>query len=245
MSMKREARHAKKQILEQLSALRDEGKVQLHLLSLDAKQRWLELEKQVSKLESSVDHEGEKAVEILQRAAHDLTQNLTEFMTQHLNHGAGLLTSARSLMSTHVRACSPDDSLAQAAQLMWNNDCGAIAVLADDRVVAVITDRDVCMATFTQGRAPSQLHVQGAMSKQLFSCAPDASIASVLATMADKHVRRLPVVSEDARLLGIISLADVARWAKSVTNPAVDAAVIETLGSISGHAPHKLPSAAE
>jgi CBS domain-containing protein len=245
MSLKRDTRHAKKQILEQLSALRDEGKVQLHLLSLDAKQRWLELEKQVMKLETSLDHEGEKAGEVLQQAAHDLTQKLTDFMTQHLNHGVGLLTSARSLMNAPVRACSPDDSLAQAAQLMWNNDCGAIPVLADDKVLAVITDRDVCMATFTQGKPPSQLQVKGAMSKQLFSCAPDASIASVLATMADKHVRRLPVVSDDAELVGIISLADVARWAKSLTNPAVDAALTETLGAISGHAPHKLPAAAE
>jgi CBS domain-containing protein len=245
MSFKRDTRRAKKEILEQLSALRDEGRVQLHLLSLDAKQRWLELEKQVTKLEASLDQEGEKAAEVLQQAAHDLRQKLTDFMTQHLNRGVGLLTSARSLMSTHVRACSPDDSLAQAAQLMWNNDCGAIPVLADDKVLAVITDRDVCMATFTQGRPPSQLQVKDAMSKQLFSCAPDASIASVLATMADKHVRRLPVVSGDAKLVGIISLADVARWAKSLTSPAVDAALTETLGAISGHAPHKLPSAAE
>lgn len=245
MSMKREARHAKQQILEQLTTLRDEGKVQLHLLSLDAKKRWSELEEQINGLERQTDQEGDKAVGVLKEAASELARALNDFMTKHMDRSAGLLSNARSLMTEHVRSCSPDDSLTEAAQLMWNSDCGAIPVVADGRVVAVITDRDVCMAVFTQGRAPSELQVRGAMSKRLVTCAPDASIASVLATMADQRVRRLPIVSDDAKLLGVISLADVARWAKSLANATVDAAVIEALSSLSSHSPQKLPMAAE
>lgn len=98
MSIKREARHAKQQILEQLTALRDEGKVQLHLLSLDAKKRWGEIEEQINKLEFQADQEGEKAVGVLKETANELTHSLNEFMTKHMTRSAGLLSSARSLM---------------------------------------------------------------------------------------------------------------------------------------------------
>jgi CBS domain-containing protein len=166
-------------------------------------------------------------------------------MAKHMNHSVGLLTSVRTLMSSHVKACGPDDTLNEAAQLMWNSDCGAIPVVADAKVVGMITDRDVCMATFTQGRAPSELQVKSAMSKELFSCAPDESVGSILSIMADRRVRRVPVLSQDATLLGIISLADIARWAKPLANPAVDAALTEALSAISARVPQKLQAAAE
>jgi CBS domain-containing protein len=128
---------------------------------------------------------------------------------------------------------------------MWNGDCGAVPVVADSKVVGVVTDRDVCMATFTQGAPPSRLQVKVAMSKELFSCAPDDSIEAVLSAMASQRVRRLPVVTADAKLVGIVSIADIVRWAKPLANPDVDAAVIDTLGSISTRAPQKMPQAAE
>jgi CBS domain-containing protein len=245
MSMKSESRRVKHQILEQLTSLRDEGKVQLHLLSLDARQHWSELEKQVSELESAADRGGEKATELLKQTAHELTRSLNEFMAKHMNHSVGLLTSARTLMSSHVRACGPDDSLSEAAQLMWNGDCGAIPVVADAKVIGMLTDRDICMATFTQGKAPAELLVKSAMSKELFSCAADESIGSVLSIMGNRRVRRVPVVSHAAELLGMLSLADIARWAKPLANPAVDAAITDALSLISAHVPQKLHSVAK
>jgi predicted transcriptional regulator len=83
------------------------------------------------------------------------------------------------------------------------------------------------------------------MSKGLFSCAPDDSIEAALSAMASQRVRRLPVVTGDAQLVGIISIADVVRWAKPLANPAVDAAVIEALSSISSHTPQQMHAAAE
>lgn len=245
MSVTSESRRVKHQIMQQLTALRDEGKVQLHLLSLDARQRWNELEKQIDKLEAETEREGAKAADALKQAAQQLTRNLNDFMAKHMNHAVGLLTSARTLMTEHVRACAPDDSLTEAAQLMWNGDCGAIPVVANTKVIGMITDRDVCMATFTQGKAPSELRVDVAMSKVLFSCAPDDSIADVLATMATHRVRRLPVVSPDGKLVGIISFADVLRWARSLGNPSLDAALTDTLNAISTHTPQKHHAAAE
>lgn len=88
MTIRRDARHAKNQILEQLTALRDEGRVQLHLLSLDAKERWDELEERISKLEREADQEGDKAVEVLKHTAHELTRAVGDFMTKHMNHSA-------------------------------------------------------------------------------------------------------------------------------------------------------------
>ena len=155
-----------------------------------------------------------------------------------------VLASVRSLMTTHVRTCRSDDSLAHAAQLMWDTNCGAVPVVSGDEVVGVITDRDICMATYTQGRAPGELRVDGAMSKQLFSCSPDDSIGVALALMGSKRVRRLPVLNDRQELVGIISMSDVARCTRSRTNPNVDAALTDALGQLSLLSPEKMPTAA-
>jgi CBS-domain-containing membrane protein len=245
MSITKEARHAKKQVLQQLTALRDEAKLQLHLLSLDARKRWNELESEINELEERASRDGEKAAETLKEAAHGLVRTLNEFMASQANQASGLSTSVRSVMTTPVRACQPDDFLTRAAQLMWESNCGAIPVISNERVVAMVTDRDICMATYTQGKAPEALRVASAMSKELFSCAPDDSVGTALATMANMRVRRLPIVDAEGKLVGVITLADVARWARPLTNPVVDAALTDTLAAISALSPQKLDAAAE
>jgi CBS domain-containing protein len=106
------------------------------------------------------------------------------------------------LMRTSVRTCSPDDTLNRAAQIMWENDCGCVPVIdASGCVVAVITDRDVCMAAYTQDQALTQLRVSSAMSKALYCCAAYDSLATAESVMQDR----------DGRLLGILSLGDLAR----------------------------------
>lgn len=244
MSIKTDARHAKNQILEQLTALRDEARLQLHLLSLDARQRWIQLEAEIDALEKRANRDGEKAAEALREAAHALSRTLTEFVASQMHGIAGLLSSVRSVMTTYGRTCSPDDSLTCAAHLMWEFNCGAVPVISNERVVGVVTDRDICMATYIQGKPPEALKVESAMSKNLFSCAPDDSIGAALATMAANRVRRLPVVSPDGGLVGIVALADIARWARSLANPAVDAALADTLAAISALEPQKPATAA-
>jgi CBS domain-containing protein len=166
-------------------------------------------------------------------------------MASQVNHSAGLLTSVRSLMTTHVRTCRADDSLVHAAQLMWESDCGAVPVVQYETVVGVITDRDICMASYTQGKRLGDIRVDSAMSKALFSCGPDESIGAALATMGDRRVRRLPVLNEKGELLGIISISDVTRWARSQTNPSIEAALTDALAAISALSPNKLGVAAE
>jgi CBS domain-containing protein len=118
----------------------------------------------------------------------------------------------QDLMTTEVGSCRAFDSADRGAQIMWERDCGAVPVLDQGGgVVAMLTDRDLCMAAMTQGRALSEIRVSSAMSRNLWSCRPDDDLSQAEAVMRARKVRRLPVVSGQGRLLGILSLSDLAR----------------------------------
>lgn len=246
MPSQKDVRHSGRRALERVLALRDEIKLQAHLLNKDAQRELTKLEAQVTVLEQRAQREGEQAFETLKTSLHELSRSLNDFTTTHVSGSLGLLTSVRSLMTTHVRTCAPDDSLNLAAHLMWNDDFGIVPVVSHEhQLVGVLTDRDVCMATYIQGRGPAELRVDGAMSKDVSSCALDDSIGVALGIMAERRVRRLPVLSSDGKLAGLLSLADIARWAASVTHPAVDAALTETLAAISARGLPRLVGSAE
>jgi len=116
------------------------------------------------------------------------------------------------LMSRNVATCKEDDRLEVAARMMWDLDIGCVAVV-DPRqhVIGIITDRDICMATYTQGKSPQQIFVREAMAREVFSCLPDDNFAEAEEIMRKRRVRRLPVVDLDGRLVGLISLNDLAR----------------------------------
>jgi CBS-domain-containing membrane protein len=122
----------------------------------------------------------------------------------------------RALMTRNVGTCRPADTLSAAAQLMWDRDCGCVPVVSDDgsmRVVGMLTDRDICMATHFRGASPGSVRVGDAMSKAVRSIGPSETPADAEAVMRDARVRRLPVVDEKQRLVGLVSLADLARAA--------------------------------
>jgi CBS domain-containing protein len=144
------------------------------------------------------------------------------------------------LMTTEVGSCRAYDAADQAAKIMWEQDCGAVPVVDQDgRVVAVLTDRDVCIAAFTQGRALSDIRVSSAMSRRLWSCRPDDDVKDAEKAMRTNQVRRLPVVDVEGRLIGILSLSDLARQAmsakrsRSKKKEVAVSDVGETLGAIS------------
>lgn len=118
-----------------------------------------------------------------------------------------------NLMTSSAASVTTDDSLSTAARLMWERDCGAIPVLdpRNDKCVGMITDRDICMATWSKGRIPEYISVAEAMSTGLISCSPNDGVGFAQGLMQSHKVRRLPVVDAEQRLLGIISLADIAR----------------------------------
>lgn len=118
------------------------------------------------------------------------------------------------LMTRRVSACRPTDMLSDAAQLMRERDCGCVPVVSEDgsrRVVGMLTDRDICLALYLRGAAPATVRVRDAMSREVRSIEPSATAAEAEALMREARVRRLPVVDGDQSLVGLVSLADLAR----------------------------------
>jgi CBS domain-containing protein len=118
----------------------------------------------------------------------------------------------RDIMITDVQTCRSYESLNAAAQKMWEADVGAIPVLDDkDRVVGMLTDRDICMAAYTQGRPLSELVIAESMSRTIVTCGAGDDMARAEQLMRDSAIRRLPVVDEERHVVGIVSMNDVAR----------------------------------
>lgn len=114
-------------------------------------------------------------------------------------------------MTRDVATCRSDASMEQAAGLMWEHDCGLLPVVDEERLVGVLTDRDVCMGAYTCGKELRELRVRNSMSKEVFTCRPTDPLELAVRTMADHQVRRVPVVGEHGELVGIVSLNDVVR----------------------------------
>jgi CBS domain-containing protein len=143
------------------------------------------------------------------------------------------------LMTRNVKTCRREDRLNAAAQLMWENDCGCVPVIGtngDGAVVGMLTDRDVCIAAYTQGKPLWQIAVATAMAQRVIACAPSDELERAEALMREHQVRRLPVINEKGVLEGIISLNDIAREAereRRAQRPQVSHAEIgNTLGAI-------------
>lgn len=140
------------------------------------------------------------------------------------------------VMTSPVSSCWADDPLSVPAKLMWDRDCGAIPVISrhSGETVAMITDRDICMATLTRDRPPSAIRVDEAMSRALFACAPTDPISHAEAILREHRVRRLPVLDGDRRLVGLLSLADIVRVADRDLSRAVKAVAAEDLTDVLG-----------
>jgi CBS domain-containing protein len=122
------------------------------------------------------------------------------------------------IMTRAVQTCGPDDTLERAAQIMWDNDCGCVPVVdSAGRAVAMITDRDVCMAAYLQGQPLVQIRVKSAASKELFSVAEDSNVDDALALMERHRIRRIPVIDREGRPVGILSMNDLARHASGMS----------------------------
>lgn len=118
----------------------------------------------------------------------------------------------RDFMTRTVHTCSPEVPVTAAAHLMQKFDVGSIPVVDENgQPIAMITDRDICLAVCTQGRPLEDISVASAMSKGVFTCRESATVAEAERTMRDWQVLRLPVVNAAGRLVGIVSLSDIVR----------------------------------
>jgi len=120
-----------------------------------------------------------------------------------------LAVKINEVMSPDVRIAGPDQTVEQAASLMAELDAGVLPVGDNDRLVGMITDRDIAVRCVAKGKGP-ETKVREIMSEEVKYCFADQDIEEVASNMADIQVRRLPVVDRDKRLVGIISLGDIA-----------------------------------
>jgi CBS domain-containing protein len=199
-----------RQMVDALRTLRDQARVQAHLFSLDAKQRWQELEDKLLGLQGRLEQGGDHAAAGAGSQFHELTRAMKD-LVQELEGARELTEPVRTAMQGSLASCTPDDGLNRAAQIMWERDCGVVPVMNPDGSIAgIITDRDICMAAYTRGLSLAAMSVESAMSHAITTCEPSDSLGHALELMAKQQVRRLPVL-EHGQIVGLLSLADIAR----------------------------------
>jgi len=142
------------------------------------------------------------------------------------------------VMSHDVKVCLASETLNRAAELMWDHNCGFLPVVRDETsriLIGVITDRDIAMAAYTQGKTLWAVPVSVAMARGVKVCHPSDDISTAEALMCLKQVHRLPVIDNDGRVVGVVSLNDIARTAEEQTRRPEESsgkAVAETLAAI-------------
>jgi CBS domain-containing protein len=113
------------------------------------------------------------------------------------------------IMSSNVQLASPNQSIREIARIMAECDCGALPVGDNDRLVGIVTDRDIAVRAVALGKSPDT-PVREVMSRGVLYCYEEEDIDDVASNMADMKVRRLPVLNDGKRLVGIVSLGDIA-----------------------------------
>jgi CBS domain-containing protein len=145
---------------------------------------------------------------------------------------------AQDLMTPSPACCTPEDSVQRAAQLMEDNDCGCIPVIAgrdDSRVIGVITDRDIAVRGVAKGKGPDT-RVRDLMTRDPFCLSADADVKDVERVMAERQVRRVVVVDAGRSCVGMIAQADLALAAER-TREVTDLELARVVERISEPAP--------
>lgn len=135
------------------------------------------------------------------------------------------------IMTTAPETCGPETNLAAAVERMWRADCGVLPVITGEAaLVGIITDRDMCIALGTRNQPASAIPVASVMTRDVATCRTDEEVDAALARMTERRVRRLPVVDESARLIGVLSLDDIVLASGPTT--VKPAAVVQALKAI-------------
>ena len=159
--------------------------------------------------------------------ARELRRAVRDFLGRWSSGTALLGGVVRSVMTVDVVTCTPGDTLHRAAQIMWERDCGAVPVVdAAGRVAGIITDRDLAMGAFTQGLPLVAIPVGRVASGRVYTVSVGASVDDVVSVMGQQRVRRVVVVDAHQKVVGIVSLADVARFVSELGPSRRDAALV-------------------
>ncbi len=125
-----------------------------------------------------------------------------------------MATKVRDVMTERPRCVTPDTPLNQVAELMDTEDIGSVPVLDGEHLTGMITDRDIVIRAVAKGKDPRGMPVREASSNEVVTVNPDSNLSDAAELMAAHQVRRLPVVDDENRLVGIVAQADVAMGAK-------------------------------
>jgi CBS domain-containing protein len=119
----------------------------------------------------------------------------------------------RDVMTEELVFCTPGDTVSKVAQLMKREDIGPVLIVDNERsktLVGIVTDRDLALKVVGEGRDPKSTKVEDVMTRKLITCHADDNVENAMKAMAQYQLRRIPVVDENMKLVGIISQADVA-----------------------------------
>jgi CBS-domain-containing membrane protein len=141
------------------------------------------------------------------------------------------MTTVADVMTRGVRSMSPSDSIARAAQAMDELNVGVIPVCEGEKLVGVVTDRDIIVRGVAQERDMKSMKLADVMSTNVRCAKEDQDVDEVLSQMADAQIRRLPVVDQQERLVGIVTIGDIAD-----KDPEDEASLASSLGDISSPA---------
>jgi CBS domain-containing protein len=145
----------------------------------------------------------------------------------------------KEIMRQPAVTCPSDATLDQAARLMWEYDCGIVPVVDNDgRLAGVVTDRDICMAAYTQGHPLAAIPVWTAMAKRVVALHVDDTVEQAEHLMRESQIRRLPVMDSEHRPVGIISMNDLARLADEHPRRGIDRELVATLAAVSRPRPN-------
>lgn len=123
-------------------------------------------------------------------------------------------TKVHEVMSASPRCVTPETTVSEAAALMESEDIGSLPILEGEQLVGMVTDRDIVVRAIAKGKDPSGMPVREVASRDLVTVHTNESLSDALTLMAREQVRRLPVVDDDNRLVGVLAQADAAGGAK-------------------------------
>lgn len=116
----------------------------------------------------------------------------------------------KDVMTAAPICCEPTDSVERVAKVMREHDCGIIPICTAGKLTGVITDRDIVTRVFASGKRPAEVPVSEVMTKKVFTVRQDENVQAAIDRMEEKQVRRLPVVDEKEKVVGIVAPSDLA-----------------------------------
>jgi CBS domain-containing protein len=123
-------------------------------------------------------------------------------------------TKVRDVMSERPRSVTPDTTVLEVAEVMDQEDIGSVPVVEGDRLAGIVTDRDITVRAVARGKDPRGMPVREITTREVVTVSPDEDLSEALKLMASYQVRRIPVVDDEERLVGVVAQADVALEAK-------------------------------